>query len=156
MVWPIGITMSILTIAGMCVWTIAIAQSMPVQMDNSYFKDYRDVDMNINEIITKQKEFDTKYSVLLQQKDLKIGENSILVRVVDKQNSAIDDATVDVMMTRPHTVENDIELISSINKDGVYQFEPFDIQDEGRWLIQTRVTINELISHNKLEVNATN
>ena len=156
MVWPIGITMSILAIAGMCIWTIAIAQSMPVQMDNSYFKDYRDVDMNINEIITKQKEFDTKYNVLLQQKDLKIGENSILVRVTDKQNSAVSDAAVDVLMTRPHTVENDIELISATNKDGIYKFEPFDVQDEGRWQIQTRVTINDLTSYNKLEVNATN
>ncbi len=156
MAWPIGITMSILMIAGMCIWTIVIAQSMPVQMDNSYFKDYRDVDMNINEIIIKQKEFDAKYNVLLQQKDLKIGENTILVRVMDKQNQAVDNATVDVLMTRPHTVENDIELVFSTNKDGVYQFKPFDVQDEGRWQIQTRVNINNLISYNKLEVNATN
>ncbi len=156
MIWPIGITMSILAIGGMCIWTVAIAQSMPIQMDNSYFKDYRDVDMNINEIITKQKEFDTKYNVLLQQKDLKIGENSILVRVTDKQNSAINNASVDVLLTRPHTVENDIKLTYSTNKDGVYKFKPFNVQDLGRWQIQTRVTIDKLISYNKLEVNATN
>ncbi len=156
MAWPIGIVISILTITAMCIWTVITSLSVPIQMDNSYFKDYRDVDMNINEIIAKQKGFDTKYNVLLQQKDLKIGENSILVRVTDKQNNAVNNATVDVKMTRPHTVESDIDLIFSANKDGVYQFEPFDIQDEGRWQIQTRVTINELISHNKLEVNATN
>lgn len=157
MVWPIGITISIFMIAGACVWTVMIALSMPVQMDNTYFKDYRDVDVNINEIITKQEEFNTKYNVLLQQKDFKIGEkNSILVRVTDKENSAIAHATVDVLLTRPHTVESDIELTYTSNKDGVYNFEPFNVEEKGRWQIQTRVTINDLISYNKLEVNATN
>ncbi len=155
-VWPIGITISIMIIAGMCVWTIAVAQSMPVHDDKSYFADYRDVDMNINEIIATQQKFDKKYNVYFKDEAFIIGENSVKLKITDKENNSINSAKVDILITRPLTSVSDKKLIPTKTEDGVYIFEPFDIKDLGRWQIQSRIIIDDLIAFNKIEVNATN
>ncbi len=155
-VWPIGITISIMIIAGMCVWTVAVAQSMPVHDDKSYFADYRDVDMNINEIIATQQKFDKKYNVYFKDEAFIIGENSIKLKITDKENNSINSAKVDILITRPLTSVSDKKLVPTQTEDGVYKFEPFDIKDLGRWQIQSRIVIDDLIAFNKIEVNATN
>lgn len=155
-VWPIGITLSIFGIAGMCIWTIKIAQNLPVEMDNTYFADYRDVDENINEMIMKQRAFETKYNIEIEQRDFIIGSNSVEMKITDKQNASIDGAKVDIVVTRPHTTSTDKKLVAITNQDGIYKFEPFEVKELGRWQIQSRVSINDLVAYNKLEVNATN
>ncbi len=155
-VWPIGITLSIIGIAGMCIWTIVIAQSLPVEMDNTYFADYREVDENINEMIMKQKAFETKYNVNIEKKDFIIGQNSIEMSITNKQNALVNDAKVDIVVTRPHTTSTDKKLVFTKSENGIYKFEPFEVNELGRWQIQSRVSINDLVAYNKLEVNATN
>ncbi len=155
-VWPIGIIASIIAVAGACVWTVKIAQTLPVEMDNTYFASYQDVDMNINDIIMSQREFDTKYNINIEQKDFIIGNNSIEIELTDKQNSVIDGATVDIVVTRPHTTSTDKKLVATSHENGIYKFEPFEVKELGRWQIQSRVSINDLVAYNKLEVNATN
>jgi len=155
-VWPVSIVIAIMAVAGMCVWTVKVAQSFPVEMDNSYFADYREVDENINEIIMKQRTFETKYNINIKQKDFTIGNNTIEMKITDKQNSAIDNAKVDIVITRPFTTKTDKKLVLTSNDNGIYKFEPFDVQELGRWQIQSRVSINDLVAYNKLEVNATN
>jgi nitrogen fixation protein FixH len=155
-VWPIGIVLSIIGVAGLCVWTIKIAQSLPVEMDNTYFADYREVDENINEMIMKQRAFETKYNVEVAQKDFIIGKNSIEMKITDKQNSPVDNAKVDIVVTRPFTTSTDKKLTVTSQENGIYKFEPFEVKGIGRWQIQSRVSINDLVAYNKLEVNATN
>jgi len=156
LVWPIGITISIFIIAGMCVWTVMIAQSTPIHDDKSYFADYRDVDMNINEIIAKQQEFDKKYNVYFKDEAFIIGENSVKLKITDKENNSINNAKVDILITRPLTSVSDQNLIPTQTEDGVYKFESFNIEDLGRWQIQSRIVIDDLTAFNKIEVNATN
>jgi len=155
-VWPIGIIASIMTIAGACVWTVKIAQSLPVEMDNTYFAKYQDVDENINEIIMSQRAFEAKYKINIEQKDFIIGNNTVEMKITDKQNAAINGATVDIVVTRPHTTSTDKTLVAVAHKNGIYKFEPFEVKELGRWQIQSRVSINDLVAYNKLEVNATN
>lgn len=154
-IWPIGITLSIIGVAGLCVWTIKIAQSLPVEMDNTYFVDYRDVDTNANKMILSQKAFDERYSVNFEVKDLVIGENKLDLTIVDKTNTPVDNAVIDLVITRPHTTQTDKNLKVLSHEKGLYRFEPFVIEDQGRWQIQAKTTINNLISYNKFEVNAT-
>ncbi|MCH9813683.1 MAG: FixH family protein [Epsilonproteobacteria bacterium] len=155
-VWPIGITLSIMTVAGMCVHAVYVAEGLPVHMDNTYFADYRDVDLNVNEMIMKQKEFDAKYTVDIEKKDFIIGENSVTLKVTDKEKNGVDTAQVDLLITRPHTSFTDKKLEVTSTQNGVYTFEPFEIKDLGRWHIQSKIAINDLVSYGKLEVNATN
>jgi hypothetical protein len=155
-VWPIGITLSIIAVAGLCIWTVKFAMQFPIEEDNTYFASYRDTDLGMNEIILKQRAFDTKYMVKLQKKDFIIGNNSIEIEVVDLKNSPVDGAKADLIITRPHTTASDKELKSISNNNGIYKFDPFEIKDLGRWQIQSRVQIDNAVSFNKLEVNATN
>jgi nitrogen fixation protein FixH len=155
-VWPIGIVTSIIGVAGLCVWTVKIAQSLPVELDNTYFASYRELDMNANKIILEQQAFDKKYEVNLEQKDFIIGENSIEIKLTDKQQQAVNDANIDVIITRPHTTSTDKKLTVVSSKDGVYKLTPFEVKELGRWQIQSKVTIANLTAFNKLEVNATN
>ena len=155
-VWPTGIVIAIIAVAGMCVWTVKVAESLPVEMDNTYFADYREVNENINEMIIKQREFETKYNIDIEQKDLMIGKNSIEMKITDKQNSPVDNAKVDIVVTRPFTTSTDKKLTVTSQENGIYKFEPFEVKGIGRWQIQSRVSINDLVAYNKLEVNATN
>ncbi len=154
--WPIGITLSIIAIAGLCIWTIIVSLDFPVEEDSSYFASYVDVDTNINKIIMVQKEFDSKYNLQIEKNNFKIGENSIKIKITDKETNTVDNANIEVVITRPHTSKYDKKLSMISQTDGIYQFEPFEIQKVGRWQIQSKTTINDLVSYDKIEVNATN
>ncbi len=153
--WPIGITLSIIAVAGLCVWTVKVAESLPVELDNTYFASYRDFDMNANKIILEQKAFDEKYIVELPKKDFIIGQNEVEIKLTDKQNNPVQEAKIDVVVTRPHTTATDHKLNLIEFKNGIFKFEPFEIKDLGRWQIQSKIVVNDLTSYNKLEVNAT-
>lgn len=150
-VWPIGITLGIIGVAGLCVWTVKIAQSMPVEMDNSYFASYRDVDLNANEMLLKQNAFEKNYSVSFDKEQLILGENSITIHVTDKQNQPINDATLDVVLTKPHTTNADQALEVDHIENGNYFLKPFSISEESRWQIQTKITVGDLLAFYKTE-----
>jgi len=154
--WPHGIVASIFAVAGLCVWTVKIAVEHPVEMDSFYFQSYQSVDEDYNNIILKQQAFDKKYTVNLPNNDFVMGEkNSLSISIFDTaSNKAISDANVTVVVTRPETqrLDKKPKLVSSEN--GVYTFEGFEVEKLGRWQIMSKVTIGELTTFKKLEVNA--
>ena len=154
-IWPIGITISIIAVAGMCVKTVRIAQSLPIEYDNTFFDTYQNVDTNMNEILILQNKFNKKYDVVLEKKDFIIGQNKIEVKIVDKKNNPIKNAEINVVITRPFTTREDQKLKILSSENGIYKFEPFEIKNLGRWQIQSKTKIDNLIAYNKLEVNAT-
>ncbi len=155
--WPHAITLAIFGVAGLCVWTVKVAVNNPVELDSFYFDSYQYVEQNYNDIINSQKAFDAKYDVVLPKENFKIGSNSIMITVSEKStNRGIDDANVTVVITRPNTQKLDKKPKVISKKDGEYQLEPFDIKHLGRWQIMSKVTIGDLTTFKKLEVNATN
>ncbi len=154
--WPHFIVASIFGVAGLCVWTVKIAVEHPVQMDSFYFDSYYNVDQDYNNIILKQQEFNKKYSVDVSQKDFVIGSNSLVLTVKEIEGAkAIDDANVTVVITRPDSQSFDKKPKVLSVENGVYTLENFDVQKLGRWQIMSKVTIGELTTFKKLEVNAT-
>jgi hypothetical protein len=154
--WPHFIVLAIFGVAGLCVWTVKIAVNNPVEMDSFYFDSYYNVDQDINNIILKQQAFDKKYSVTLPRKNFKLGINHITLKVNDLETGkGVDDANVTVVITRPNTQRLDKKPKQLSSQDGRYTFEPFEIQNLGRWQIMSKVTIGELTTFKKLEVNAT-
>jgi len=154
--WPHAIVLAIFGVAGLCVWTVNIAVNNPVELDSFYFDSYQNVEQNYNDIINSQEAFDAKYDVILPAKDLKIGKNTIMIKVMDKEhNSGIDEANVTVVITRPDTqrLDKKPKVISTLN--GVYALEPFEIKRLGRWQIMSKVRVGDLTTFKKLEVNAT-
>lgn len=151
-VWPIGITLGIIAVAGLCVWTVKIAQSMPVEMDNSYFASYRDVDLNANEMLLKQNAFEKNYNVSVDKEALVLGDNHITIHVTDKQDQPINNAILDVVLTKPHTTNDDQALEIDHVENGNYILKPFTISEESRWQIQTKITVGDLLAFYKTEL----
>jgi len=155
--WPHFIVGAIFAVAGLCVWTVKTAVNNPVELDSFYFDSYYNVDKDINNIILKQQAFDKKYSVDLPQKNFVMGEeNSLSVSVhTIKGQEAVNDANITVVVTRPDTSRFDKKPKLLSTKNGTYTFEPFPVEKPGRWQIMSKVTVGELTTFKKLEVNAT-
>ena len=154
--WPHAIVASIIGVFGLCVWTVKEAMEYPVELDSFYFDSYYNVNQDINNIILKQKAFDEAYTVNVLKKGFVLGENTLSIKVEEKvANLAVDDANITVVVTRPDSGKFDKKPKLLSHENGVYIFEPFDVQKLGRWQIMSKVTIGELTSFDKLEVNAT-
>jgi len=155
--WPHFIVGSIFAVGGLCVWTVKIAVEHPVEMDSFYFDAYQNVDQDINNIILKQQAFDKKYVVNIPKNNFVMGEQNSLAISINEiaTDKAITDANITVVVTRPETqrLDKKPKLLSAEN--GIYTFENFEVEKPGRWQIMSKVTIGELTSFNKLEVNAT-
>lgn len=153
--WPIGIVLGIFAVIGMSIWTIMVAVQNPVVMDDFYFQKYQDVDNNYYVIQEKQIKFDKKYDIKYNLTELSIGENQLIVNIVDKQSLPVIDANVTVRITRPHLNTQDINLKILSQGSGNYKLEKFNIDTIGRWQILSKVQIGDLISFTKTDVNAT-
>ena len=141
--WPYAIVGMILTVVLLGIWTIKVAVSNPVQLDNSYMMKYQDVDENISDILEKQKIFDTKYIIDLSKNILKPGENRIEVALKDRNGNPVDNAEIIAVVTRPTTLKDDIELKEFVQMNDHYVSKPFELKRGGRWNIQVRVTIGD-------------
>ena len=154
--WPIGIILAILGLILLSVWTIKQANRNPVVVDDFYFDSYQNVERNINDIIKKQQAFDQKYNVAIDAKAFQVGQNRLVVTIITKANAPVNDANITVKITRPDTDEFDKKPKLKNHQNGIYTFEPFDIEKIGRWQILTKITTpDQLVSFTKTEVNAT-
>jgi len=156
--WPHFIIASIIFIVISCVVTVAIAVNTPHDMDNSYMQKYQFVDENINEILLKQREFDKKFIVSNEKKSFKIGKNLFDIKIVDKEGNVINNAKIELLMTRPHTSKMDRKLKPIKNENGKYLFEFKDLKKEnlGRWQIKSKITIDKYIGFYDKEISVTN
>lgn len=145
--WPYAIVGMILTVVLLGIWTIKVAVSNPVQLDNNYMMNYQDVDANINEILAKQKVFDSKYRVDLTQNRLKIGENRVVVALTDIHGNPVADAEIVAIVARPTTLKGEKKL-GTFKRDGkLYVSDTFVLERGGRWNIQVKVVVGNDIGY---------
>ncbi len=140
--WPHFIIGLVFFAIGMGIWTITTAIENPVELDNSYMMNYHQLDKDINKIIESGKKFDKKYRFKLITKTLKEGENTLLIEVSDKKGNIIQNANIDILVTRPETTKFDKKLKASF-KDGKY-IAKVKLEKKGRWNIIVRVKIDKL------------
>jgi hypothetical protein len=150
-------------------WTVKSASSIPVQESNEYMLKYQIADMNINEILQRKALFDKNYNINIvdvksetielantkRAKDEKVvilekGKNSFSYTITDKQNSVQNDANVSFLLTRPHSVKEDIEVAKVALKDSRFTIENIDIVKAGRYTLQLRVKIGEAIGYSQI------
>ncbi|MBD3824316.1 MAG: FixH family protein, partial [Epsilonproteobacteria bacterium] len=111
-IWPYIIGLSIVGIFGACVATVIVASSSPVQGSDLYMRSYHDADANVNELINAQIEFDKKYTIEYKTEKLSMAEAVIAYRITDKLGQAIDNANLEVVVTRPDVHKYDQKLIN--------------------------------------------
>ena len=150
-------------------WTVKSATSVPVQESNEYMMKNQKADYTINEIIEKKALFDKVYTIEITNVTKKIQElenakrakaeesivlasglNSFTYRVQKKDKSVSPDANVTFVLTRPHTIKDDILVENIVAKEGVYKVDDINITKPGRYLLQFRAKIGDAIGYSEL------
>ena len=152
--WPHAIIGMILCVVVAGGFTIRLAVTNPVEMDTAYMAKYQKVDLHINEILELQAKFDAQYNVHYSTNTFVLGKNSISINVTDKNGHAINDASVSLLLSRPETNKNNLEMQPSQVANGNYTFDGITIEKPGRWQILTKIKIGELEGFQKYEVYA--
>jgi len=151
----------------MIVWTIVKTSQAPVHEDESFLTSYHDIDSNFNNIVIANSHFkklfniefkfnDTKTDLTMQdifysqrviekkskhKNMLKIGSNEITVTITDKQGNKIENAKINLRITRATIHDHDIDLndfkYSNLSYKTVAQ-----INIQGNWNITGIVEVN--------------
>jgi len=146
-------------------WTVKHATSMPVQEENEYMLKYQKADMNINEILEKEKAFGKKYKIIIsgvemlpvkknemlhrkQKPQVKLakGENIFSYKIVNVKNADVSDANVSFLLTRPHTKVDDIMVEKVPFSDGKYRVA-VSVEKPGRYVLRFRARIGEAVGY---------
>jgi hypothetical protein len=157
----IGITLSY--------WTVKSASSIPVQESNEFMMKYQQADMNINEIMKRKALFDKHYTIeivdakreMLEIENAKRakkessvalakGENTFFYRVLKKDSSFVPDANVTFLLTRPHSVKEDMLIKNVPVESGKYVIKNITITKPGRYTLQLRAKIGDAIGYSEI------
>lgn len=152
--WPHAIVLMILGCIAACVWTVKIALNNPVEMDTFYMEKYQKVDENINQIMELQEKFNAKFDLAYSTEKFQMGQNSITLRLSDKEGKAVNDATMFIMLSRPDSNKENQKLTPTHVENGNYTFGPFEITKPGRWQILSKIEVGEFKGYHKNEAYA--
>ena len=156
----VGITLSY--------WTVKSASSIPVQESNNYMLKYQQADMNINEILKRKALFDQNFMIeivdakttILELEntkraksekviELSKGNNSFSYSIKGKKGNVVNDVNVTFLLTRPHTVSEDILIENIEAKDGKYTIDNIAITKAGRYTLRLKAKIGEAIGYSE-------
>ena len=143
-------------------WTVKHAVQMPVQEVNEYMLKYQQADLGINDILEKKQAFDKVYTIALKNVKMMVmtdninsnlpqpnviqltkGENQFSYMVTKKDGTVVNNADVSFLLTRPHTVKDDVMIEKVPFKDGMYVTPTLNIQKPGRYTLQFRAKIDD-------------
>lgn len=143
-IWPYAIGTSIVLVFGACVATVIVANTLPVEKSDTYMMGYHEADAKANELIQARIEFDKKYKVAYVTDGLRIDSSVIKYKVSDLNSQAVNNAKIEVIVTRPNNHKHDQTLKSSSYENGVYTFPSIKLPVEGRWDIMAKVSVGDL------------
>lgn len=139
--WIIGLSIFVFIIA--IVVAVNVALTAPVKLSNYGMQNYHEYDANVNDIIEAKIAFDQNYTITFVTPQITAKGAVIVYRLGDKQNNAINNAKIEVVLTRPDTIDFDITLNSPTVVDGVYTFQATDLPKLGRWDILAKISVGD-------------
>lgn len=154
---------------GMIVWTIMSASKAPVHKDESFLREYADVDANYNEIVLSNKKFNEMYDASIyvggkklpisidevfmsqrmfdtksqNKKLLTFGDNNIEFEIKDKNGIVIKNPIIKLRVTRTMDHYNDINIENFDLVDGKYTADA-KVEKEGNWNLTGFIEIDSL------------
>jgi len=160
--WPHMILGFLILGVTLSYWTVKSASSIPVAESNEYMMKYQQADMNINEIMHKKARFDQQFAIEIVNAEQRVveienakrakGENAVILhegkntfyyRIKSRDNKMISDANVTFLLTRPHTVKDDVMVENVPAKEGKYVIEDLEVRKPGRYILQLKAVIDE-------------
>ena len=143
-IWPYAIGTSILFIFGACIATIIVAINLPVEKSDTYMMEYHKADANANELILARIDFDKKYKIEYLSDGLNIDSSTLIYKVTNLIGDGINDANINLIVTRPNNHKHDQEVLNPTVENGVYTFNSIKLPLEGRWDIMAKVKVGDL------------
>jgi hypothetical protein len=136
----------------MAVWTIDKVSGTPISEDRSFMGKYQDVDENINEIMTNNLKFLSRYKIVVENKIITIGKHQLKIKILDNSGALNKSANIIARISRHERSDKDIVLKQFSVSDIDYTSKEFEVDLKGRWLIDIKVTIDGLNGHIKYYV----
>lgn len=141
--WPYAIVLSILFIIGASVMTVVVALENPVEMSDSNMQDYHHYDANANTFIEARIAFDKKYNISYASDKLNKDHAVVVYKLTDKEGKEVNDAKINIVLTRPDNRDSDIELNTPSVAAGLYTFDVGLLPLTGRWNIMANVVVGD-------------
>lgn len=154
--WPWIIALSIVAVIGLCVGTVNVAINNPVEMSEYGMQSYHTYDDNVNDIINAKIAFDKNYTIAFLTPQIVEKGTVISYKITDKSNASVNNAKVDVVLTRPDTTKLDLNLTAPTVSNGVYAFSPVNLPKVGRWDILAKVSIGDKQRYYNLKADTRN
>lgn len=142
-IWPYAIVVSILLVFAAAVATVVVAVNNPVEMSDLDMQGYHHYDAHANDIIAAEIAFDKKYTIDYITKELNQDNAVIVYKVSNKEGKGINDAKINIMVTRPDNHKSDIAFDTAEVDNGVYTFEVGKLPLAGRWDVMAHVVVGE-------------
>lgn len=139
--WPIIIAVSTVIVIIFGVLTIKAAINNPVEMSDYGMQNYHEYDRDANDIIEAKIAFDQKYSIAFLTSQITEKGSVIEYKITDKAGKAVNNASLNVILTRPDMNKYDINLSNPTVSEGKYTFAPVDLPKVGRWDIMAKVSV---------------
>lgn len=151
--WPIIIALSIVGVIGACVWTIKVALNNPVEMSNYGMQNYHQYDSDVNQIIAEKIAFDQNYTIEFLTPQITEKSSILEYKVSDKSGKGVNDAKVEIILTRPDIKEFDMNLSNPVVNEGKYTFSPIDLPKAGRWDIMAKISVGSVQRYYNLKAD---
>ncbi len=143
--WPIFVAAAIMGVVLLSYWTIKETMQTDLSQSDMYLSKYQNIDENINDYLQKNIEFDRRYEAKLVDIDLGKKEGFIRYLITTKKGKPVDNAQIELVLTRPIADAKDLKLTPSSVKEGIYSFEHIHLPKKGRWdlILHIRIGQNE-------------
>ncbi len=142
-IWPYAIVISILLIVAASVATVMVALEHPVEMSDSNMQEYHHYDKYANEFIAAKIAFNKNYTIAYVSEKFDINDAVVIYKVTDSSGAEVDNAKIDIVITRPDNRNSDIILDNPSVENGIYTFNAGKLSLIGRWNIMAHVVVGE-------------
>ena len=109
-IWPYAIVVSILLIVVASGMTIYVALNHPVELSDSNMQSYHHYDKNANEFIAAKIAFNRNYTITYVSEKFDVDNAVIVYKVTDTSGAVVNNAKVDIVLTRPDNRNSDLVL----------------------------------------------
>jgi len=167
--WPHMIVGFLIVGFTLSYWTVKSATSMPVQESNQYMLKYQTADININQITERKMAFDKIYTINIvnvetmvmtdninsnrpQPNPVKLsqGLNTFSYEVVKKDGTNVSDINATFLLTQPHSRREDQFFTNVPYVDGKYKIKDVNISKAGRYTLQFRAEIADVMGYSAI------
>lgn len=142
--WPYVITIFLIAMLSASYSTIKIAVDNPVQSSNIFLNNYHVTDKNINQILTSQIAFKSRYDLDYSNSSFDEKGFHLVLKVLEDGQKV--QSSIEGIITRPETTEFDTKFEGGDVK--------FQYPKPGRWIVHIKATVGKISGYFSIEIDS--